>query len=230
MNKYKTLIFVAGLFTQIPVFAQAVIDGTFDGNWEGVLNFDANTSMTLSFASNLEDDNRVVRLSSPDNGAITNIRASSVEANENGVSLEFPSLDGSFEGQWENQDRLVGEWNQAGTSFPLVLAKLAERTISTQDLARIIGDWSGTFSTPFGDRPWAVRFETTENGSLQGIGLGQNGEPGGPPMSEINLIDSKLRFVLQGFIYEGSLTSETAIEGELTRRNGVVMPMNLSKK
>lgn len=235
MNKLKALVFTMGLFVQLAVTAQPVADSALgdaiDGIWEGMIVLDANTSMNLKFTSNIEGDgNRVVRLSSPDNAALTNMRASSVDIEEGKVTLEFPGLNSRFEGLLENQSLLTGEWQMSGTAFPITLSKLVTTTISAADIAMIVGDWSGILTASFGDNPIDLRFEATEDGSsLRGFGLGSDGTPNDPPLSEITLVDSKLRFIFFGLIYEGSFVSDTEIEGEVTLRNGDVVTLNLSK-
>ena len=81
------------------VAQQAAPTSELAGTWQGKLQIDPKTSMTIQFVfAKKPDGTYSAVLNSPDNGNINNLAADSVSWKAGTLSLQVPSLSGSFAG------------------------------------------------------------------------------------------------------------------------------------
>src|SRR5690606_36021298 len=100
------------------------------GIWTGTLAAAPNTTLEVHFAlTRAPDGSYSAVLSSPTPNAIPSTPATSARFADNRLVITVDRLSGRYEGTYEN-GRFSGNWYQQGTSIPLALAPLAERTLS----------------------------------------------------------------------------------------------------
>jgi hypothetical protein len=181
-------LLVGGLFTH-SVAAQELA-----GTWQGKLQVDPKTTMTIQFTfAKKSDGSYSAVLNSPDNGALKNMPADSVTWKAGALSLKVTALSGGFDGTLQG-GTLTGQWQQPGGTLPLVLSPYQKPVLSKAAMDTLSGTWSGPLTGPGGTLTFVVRFKADPRGEMQGTLAVP--EQGGHeiPMSDIQFADNKLVF------------------------------------
>lgn len=110
------LLFVFSIFT---LYAQD--NEKLNGSWLGVLKVSSVELRIVFNVSENDDGSLKALLDSPDQGAY-DIPVEAVTFEDDYVKFNIPAIAGFFEGNI-GQDSITGTWNQAGSSFPIVLRK-----------------------------------------------------------------------------------------------------------
>jgi hypothetical protein len=202
----RLLVLLSALFAG-HAFAQQELAGT----WQGKLAIDAKTSLTIQFIFTKKPDGTYSAvLNSPDNGGIKNVAASAVKWNAGALSLQVPSLSGSYAGTLKD-GKLDGKWTQEGSALPLVLSAYQKPVIAKADMDKLVGTWHGPVTITGGKMTFVYRFRMDDKGELKGtIAVPERGNTEAP-MSDIEFADSKLTFKLPAASgeYSGTLANGT---------------------
>jgi hypothetical protein len=182
-------LLVAGLLAAQSVSAQELA-----GVWQGKLQVDPKTAMTIQFTfAKKADGSYSAVLNSPDNPALKNMPADAVTWKGGALSLKVAALSGGFDGTLQG-GTLSGQWKQPGGTLPLVLSPYQKRLLSKAAVATLTGTWSGPLSGPGGTITFVVRFKPDDTGEMQGTLAVP--EQGGAeyPMADIEFADNNLSF------------------------------------
>jgi hypothetical protein len=137
------------------------------GTWQGRLEAAPGQPLTIQFVIKAAPaGGYTVVVTSPDDGAIKNVPAKSVKYADSKLTLEVPSLSGSYAGTLRN-GALEGQWLQAGTKLPLTLRPLEEAFLTKADMDQLRGEWHGTLSGPGGNVTIVMRFSTAPDGEIR---------------------------------------------------------------
>jgi hypothetical protein len=188
-------------------FAQQELAGT----WQGKLAIDPNTSLTIQFIFTKKPDGTYSAvLNSPDNGGIKNVAASAVKWNAGALSLQVPSLSGSYAGALKD-GKLDGKWTQEGQALPLVLSTYQKPVIARADMDRLVGTWHGPVTILGAKVTFVYRFRVDDKGELLGtVAVAERGNTE-TPMSNIEFANDKLTFKIPQASgeYSGTLADGT---------------------
>ncbi|HVY89083.1 MAG TPA: alpha/beta hydrolase [Hyphomonadaceae bacterium] len=96
----------------------------FDGRWEGALDVQG-LKLRLVFRTTTDEHGSRTLMDSPDQAA-TGFPASNLKRAGDVVSLEVPSIQGTYSGTLSADGATVtGNWSQVGQSFPLILTRVS---------------------------------------------------------------------------------------------------------
>lgn len=208
-NWLRRLVLLSTLLAS-PAFAQQELAGT----WQGKLAIDPKSSLTIQFIFTKKPDGTYSAvLDSPDNGGIKNVAATAVKWNAGALSLQVPSLSGSYAGTLKD-GKLDGKWTQEGQALPLVLSAYQKPVIARADMDRLVGTWHGPVTILGGKATFVYRFRIDDKGELQGtIAVPERGNTEAP-MANIEFADNRLTFTLPAASgeYSGTLANG-ALEG-----------------
>jgi pimeloyl-ACP methyl ester carboxylesterase len=130
MCRLLFLVLLAGCF--LPVLARAGEKATsekpgLDGHWLGKLKVGV-VELRLGLNFSRDKEGKLTgTLDSPDQGA-KNIPVEEIQVKEQDVELHWPSLKAAFEGKFqEKQQKLVGQWKQAGLKLDMTFERLKEK-------------------------------------------------------------------------------------------------------
>jgi hypothetical protein len=121
MKKYYSIMFLF-LMVVLSLLTSCYSQSDFKGKWLGELSIQG---MKLRIVFNIsEDSNNKLKatLDSPDQSAF-DISVSEVSSEGNKINLSIKIIGGSFEGTLNENSELVGEFKQAGMTFPMTLKK-----------------------------------------------------------------------------------------------------------
>ncbi len=167
------------------------------GTWQGKLQVDPKTAMTIRFTFTKKPDGSYAAvLNSPDNASIKDVAADSVLWKAGALSLQVPSLSGSFAGTL-GAGAISGQWKQPGGALPLVLARYEKAQISKAATSILVGSWNGPLGTPQPSLTFLIDFKLDDKGQLQGsLKFAEQNVPV-PPFSDIEFADNKLTANIQ---------------------------------
>lgn len=116
------------------------------GTWQGRLELAPGQSMAIHFViAAAPGGGYTAVVTSPDSGAIKNVRATSVKFADNKLSIDVPALSGAYAGTLRN-GAFEGQWSQEGTRLPLNLKPFESPSMSKEEFAQLRGDWSGALN------------------------------------------------------------------------------------
>jgi hypothetical protein len=164
------------------------------GMWQGKLQLDANTSLTIEFTFARKPDGAwSAMLNSPDNAGVKNLPADTVSVNDGAVKVSVAALSGSFSGT-VNGPSIQGQWTQPGGTIPLVLSRYEKPQLSKAAIETLLGGWHGPVQVPGGALTFIAQFTRDKKGELQGMWgvLEQGGAQ--IPLSDIEFANNALSF------------------------------------
>ena len=95
-----------------------------EGIWEGKIEVFGTELTIVCHISVTPEGSLIATIDSPDQG-VTGIPVEQITLKENNLSLQIPSIGGSFQGKFsEDFSRIEGIWQQSGTSFNLLLHRI----------------------------------------------------------------------------------------------------------
>lgn len=97
------------------------------GSWLGTLSIPGGQLRIVFNITRTEGGGLTATLDSPDQGA-TGIPTTSVTFQGDSLRIEVGTIQGVYEGRAESEDRIVGTWTQAGSTFPLDLERVKDTT------------------------------------------------------------------------------------------------------
>ncbi len=189
--------------------AQSALAQELAGTWQGKLQVDPKTAMTIQFVfAKKADGSYSAVLNSPDNDAIKNMAADSVAVKGGAVSVKVAALSGEFDGNL-NAGSLTGQWKQPGSALPLALTPYQKPVMSKASVDTLTGSWTGPLTTPGGTLTFVAKFQAVGKGEMQGsLSVPEQGAT--LPMQSIEFADGKLTFKIGAPIngtYEATLTN-----------------------
>jgi hypothetical protein len=189
--------------------AQSASAQELAGTWQGKLQVDPKTTMTIQFVfAKKPDGSYSAVLNSPDNDAIKNMAADSVAVKAGAVSVKVAALSGEFDGNL-NAGSLTGQWKQPGSALPLALTPYQKPVMSKVSVDTLTGTWTGPLTTPGGTLTFVAKFQTDSKGDMQGsLAVPEQGAT--LPMQSVEFGDGRLTFKIAAPVngtYEATLTS-----------------------
>jgi hypothetical protein len=173
---------------------QAFAQHDLRGPWQGKLAVDAKTTLTIQFTfAKHPDGTYAVMVDSPDNPAIKNVPASSVNLTAGTLKLNVAALSGSYAGTLKD-GKLDGKWTQPGGTLPLVLSPYQKAVLSKAAMDTLAGGWHGPVTIPGATLTFVARFKRDDKGEF--TGSLSVPEQGGVelPMDDIRFADNQLDF------------------------------------
>jgi hypothetical protein len=164
------------------------------GTWQGKMQLDANTSLTIQFIFARKSDGAwSAMLNSPDNGGVKNVSADTVAVNDGTVKLSVAALSGSFSGALKGPN-IEGQWTQPGGVITLVLSPYEKPQLSKAAIETLLGGWHGPLQVPGGALTFVAQFTQDKTGELKGNGgiLEQGGAQ--IPLHDIEFANDTLSF------------------------------------
>jgi hypothetical protein len=218
-------LLIFSVFFCTVAFAQSDLTGT----WQGKLAISPNEKITIQFIITRQANRSyVVMLNSPDTEGIRNIAASAVKFIDGKLTIDVASLNGTYSGTVA-KGIITGEWKQAGSTFPLMLAPYKKPGIST--LKPLLGEWVGELIRPAGPKLTTVfNFQLSKSGNFTGFAEIPEQGQSGIPLSDVVLEGNEVTLTIasgQGGYYNGKLIGNT-IEGTV-KQGGREIKMNLTK-
>lgn len=148
-----------------PAAAQTNVAGT----WQGRLEVAPGKTMAIHFViAATPGGGYSAVVTSPDDGAIKNVRANSVKYADNRLTIDVPELSGGYAGTLRN-GILEGEWSQEGAKLPLSLKPYETPALTKADIDALRGDWSGLLKANGLEVTIVLRFSTGGDGTLSGV-------------------------------------------------------------
>jgi hypothetical protein len=165
MNKLFHTLLLAAAALAGPAAAQTNLAGT----WQGRLEVAPGTALTIHFVIAAEAAGSYSAIvTSPDSGAIRNVRAASVTFTDGKLAVEVPALSGGYAGTLRD-GVLVGEWSQEGAKLPLSLRPYETPTLTQADLDVLRGEWAGPLRAAGLEVTIALRFSIGDDGALRAV-------------------------------------------------------------
>jgi hypothetical protein len=192
------LALLAAVSVSVGVMAQqaAVPAQELAGIWQGKLQVDPTTAMTIQFTfAKKPDGSYSATLNSPDNGSISNVAAEAVTFKGGALSLQVPSLSGSFAGTLSGGN-INGQWKQPGGSLPLVLSPYQKPQLSKAAINILQGSWNGRLGVPQPDLTFLIELKPDGTGLTGSLTFAEQPVKVAP-YSDIQFTDNKLVMNIQ---------------------------------
>lgn len=210
MKIYRKLILVLTLLGCTSAFAQTDIVGT----WQGKLEVTPTEKITIQFIlSKNPDGSYKAVVNSPDFGGIKNVAAQKVQFKGDRLSLEAPSLNGSYAGTLAN-GAISGEWRQPGGALKLKLTRYQQAAASA--MKPLMGSWVGRIKlNDTATLVLVLRFETGKDGKIAGFLDIPDQNAKNLPLTDINVEGSQVTFKIPvgKADYTGKLSGSTIAGG-----------------
>jgi len=116
----------------------AVAQTDLTGTWQGKLAIDQTTKITIQFILSKKADGTYSAVVNSTDSNIKNVAASAVKYSGSKLSIDVPSLSGSYNGTM-GKGMITGEWRQQDSTFPLVLTPYKKPDASS--LKPLLGEW-----------------------------------------------------------------------------------------
>ena len=223
----KKLITLMMVLVSVLLVNNAFAGEDIVGKWEGKLVPAPGSELVVHFIITKADDGSYsVVLNSPDQGAIKNIKASSVVYDSGKLTMDVTDLSGSYEGIFKD-GKFEGNWKQEGTSLPLNLSRYKKPVLSKEAQEILLGEWYGPLDIPQVSLTAVIRFEMKDGKFAGVLNVPEQGN-GQTPLTDVVLDDGDFSFNLAGSIsYKGKLANNEIV-GKLLRP-GQTIPITLKK-
>ena len=225
---FKILIILIAAF-QINI---ALANEDISGTWQGTLAPAPGSELVIQFVITKNDDGSYsVVLNSPDQGAIKNIKASSVTFDSGTLKLDVTDLSGAYEGILKD-GQFEGNWKQEGTSIPFNLKPYEKPVLTKEDMAILSGQWHGEVKVPTaGTYTLVFKFETKEGSDFKAtLDIPEAGTgPNGIPVTDVELDGGAVKFKVPAIQsdFKGKLAQDE-ISGEFKLQTQP-LPLTLKK-
>jgi hypothetical protein len=166
-NAMKTLFCLLLLSAALagPAAAQTNVAGT----WQGRLEVAPGKTLAIHFViAQAPGGGYSAVVTSPDDGAIKNVRAARVTFADSRLAVDVPALSGGYAGTLRN-GVLEGEWSQEGKKLPLSLRPYETPTLTRADIDVLRGEWFGKLSASGIEVTIVLRFSTGADGAMNAV-------------------------------------------------------------
>ena len=225
----KKIITVGIILFAVLFLNNAMAEENIAGTWQGILTLAPGSELTIQFIiTQNADGSYAIVLNSPDQGAIKDVKASSVVFDSGKLKLDVADLSGAYEGVLK-EGKFEGNWMQEGTSIPLNLKPYEKPVLSKADKEKLAGQWYGPLKIPTGDLTLVFRFELKEDNSYKAFLDSPDQGSSNIPISDVELFDNTLtlKISVAKAEYKGKITGDEIV-GEF-RQGGQGIPLNLKK-
>jgi len=225
--KFYTKVLIL-LFSTL-FLSNALASEDITGTWQGKLSPAPGSELIIQFVITENADGSLsVVLNSPDQGAIKNIKASSVVYDSGKLTMDVTELSGAYEGTVKD-GKIEGNWKQEGTSLPLNLKPYEKPVLTKKDMDVLMGSWHGPLEIPSGALTIVLRFEMNEKGEFKTFLDSPDQGATGIPVSDVELVDGTLSIKIPSVRaeYKGKLADDK-ITGEF-KQGGQPLPLTLKK-
>lgn len=209
--------------------SNALASEDITGTWQGKLVPAPGSELVIHFKIDQNADGSYsVVLNSPDQGAIKNIKASSVVFDSGSLKMDVTELSGSYEGVVKD-GKIEGDWKQEGTLLPLNLSPYEKPELTKKDMDILLGQWHGPLNIPTGSITVVIRFEMNEKGDFVCFLDSPDQGASGIPVSDVELVDGNLKLKIPSLRaeYKGKF-GDSGIVGEF-KQGSAPMPLTLKK-
>ncbi len=225
----KRLLILLVMLTALLQINSAMASEDISGTWQGALSPAPGSELIIQFVITKNDDGSyAVVLNSPDQGAIKDIKASSVVYDSGKLELDVVDLSGSYEGVLKD-GKFEGNWKQEGTVIPLNMKPYEKPVLTKEDKAKLAGQWHGELKIPSGTHMLVFRFEMKDESDFKGFLDLPN--TGGKDLSvtDVELDGDSVKFKIPnaGAEFKGKFSS-TELTGEI-KLNTQQFPVTLKK-
>ncbi|MGD9159478.1 MAG: hypothetical protein PVG39_13790 [Desulfobacteraceae bacterium] len=211
----KFIIFLILLISALQINT-AMASEDISGTWQGTLAPAPGSELIIQFVITKNDDGSYsVVLNSPDQGAIKDIKASSVTYDSGTLNMDVTDLSGAYEGVFKD-GKFEGNWKQEGELIPLNLKPYEKPVLTKEDKARLLGQWHGELKIPTGTHMLVFRFEMKENDDFKGFLDLPNTGGRDIPVNEVELEGDSVKIIVSAanLEFKGKL-ADAGITGEL---------------
>ena len=225
----KHLIRVFIVLIAILLINNAIAAENITGTWQGKLVPEPGNEMIIQFVITQNADGSLsVVLNSPDQGAIKDIKASSVVYSSGKLTMDVTDLSGSYEG-FVKDGKIEGNWKQEGASIPLNLVPYKKPVLTKGDKDKLLGQWHGELKIPTGSYMLLFRFEMKEKGEFQGFLDIPDAGAKDVPVADVELVDNNVKIQIPAVQAEikGKL-ADNEIVGEI-KLNTQPFPITIKK-
>jgi hypothetical protein len=159
--------FLHSLLLSLALVATAGAQTDLAGKWQGRLDVAPGKSLVIQFVITAKTGGGYTAVvTSPDDGAIKNVPAKTVEFADGKLKIDVPALSGGYAGALRN-GAFEGEWSQEGSKLPLTLRPFQAPTLTKADIDTLRGEWVGKLTGPGGTVTIVLRFSAGAGGALQ---------------------------------------------------------------
>ena len=189
----KKLAILLTLLFSVLLINNAVAGDDITGKWQGKLEPAPGSELIIQFVITKNDDGSYsVVLDSPDQGAIKNIKASSVVYDSDKLTMDVTELSGAYEGVVKD-GKIEGNWKQEGTLIPLNLTPWEKPVLTKEDINKLLGQWHGPLEAPNQTLTIVLRLEMGEEGELKGFLDSPDQGVHGIPATDVELVDNNFK-------------------------------------
>jgi hypothetical protein len=189
----KNIIKLFILLFSVLLINNAVAGDDITGKWQGKLEPAPGSELVIQFNITKNDDGSYsVVLDSPDQGAIKNIKASSVVYDSDKLTMDVTELSGAYEGVVKD-GKIEGNWKQEGTLIPLNLTPWEKPVLTKEDINKLLGQWHGPLEAPNQTLTIVLRLEMGEEGELKGFLDSPDQGAHGIPATDVELVDNNFK-------------------------------------
>jgi hypothetical protein len=161
----KTLF--RSLLLSLALAASANAQTNIAGTWQGRLEVAPGKTLAIHFVLAAKaGGGYTATVTSPDDGAIKNVPAKSVEFAGDKLKIDVPTLSGGYAGTLK-AGNFEGEWTQEGTRLPLSLKPYKAPTMTKAGLDTLRGEWVGKLTGPGGTVSIVLRFAGGANETIK---------------------------------------------------------------
>jgi len=217
------------LMVWVALIGTAAAQTNLAGTWQGSLEAAPGKRIVIHFVIKAAPGGGYSAVvTSPDDGAIKNVPAKSVQFTDNRLTIDVPALSGGYAGTLRN-GILEGQWSQEGAKLALTLKPFETPTLTRADIDALRGDWIGKLTGGGGTVTIVLRFSTGADGALRA--LFDVPEQGGKDMEAKNVMLDDGIFSVElpaaPAKITGTLTDEQIV-GEF-HQMGASLPLTLKK-
>ncbi|HZF29496.1 MAG TPA: hypothetical protein VE907_10280 [Gammaproteobacteria bacterium] len=138
------------------------------GTWQGELAPAPGSKLKIQFVISGAPGAYAAVVTSPDSGAIKDVKAASVTFADGKLAVAVPALSGGYAGTLRN-GAIEGEWSQEGQKLPLNLRPYASPTLTKAEMDALRGEWVGKLTTSGIELPIVLRFSDAGDGTFKGM-------------------------------------------------------------
>jgi pimeloyl-ACP methyl ester carboxylesterase len=213
---------------------KAVAKKEVAGHWEGPLKVTPAVELRITLdVTKGKDGSLSAKWGSPDQGQ-NELPLDSFAFEDGTLTFSANKLGASYKGKLsESGTEVVGEFTQAGNSFPLTLKRSdASKAVAMAIPKELEGLWEGKLSTGAGiELRLVLKVEKGKDGALKAVLASPDQGANNIPISSIDLKDDELTFESKGIFakYSGKKNEKgTAFEGHF-EQGGAKLPLTLRK-
>ena len=195
-NSLRTVLALLVIVLASPSIRAATAPAELTGTWQGKLQVDPKTQLTIQFTLNKRSDGTyTATVTSPGNDAIKDVVANKVTWKDGVLQLEVKDLSGSYSGTFKD-GAIEGQWKQPGGALPLTLHAYERPSLAKADLDTLSGTWVGPAKIPNGTLTFVIRIKPGDQGDLQGsLSVPEQGNTA-LQLSDIQFSNGRLTFTV----------------------------------